>query len=44
MIKSKNNFFLNYLKEEKIYVDNEEFNFQLETHPAYPSYWLTTIL
>ena len=38
MTKLKDNlFFLNYLKAEKIYFDNEEFNFQLTTHPEYPS-------
>jgi hypothetical protein len=38
MTKLKDNlFFLNYLKAEKIYFDNEEFNFQLSTHPEYPS-------
>jgi thiol-disulfide isomerase/thioredoxin len=38
MTKLKDNlFFLNYLKAEKIYLDNEEFIFQLETHPEYPS-------
>ena len=38
MTKHKNNlFFHNYLKSEKIDLDNEEFNFQLETHPEYPT-------
>lgn len=38
MTKTKGNlFFFNYLKAEKIYLDNEEFNFQLETHPEHPS-------
>jgi hypothetical protein len=32
-----NLFFFNYLKAEKINLDKEEFNFQLETHPEYPS-------
>lgn len=35
--KNQNLFFLNYLKSEKIKLDNEEFIFQLETHPEYPS-------
>ncbi len=38
MAKTKQNlFFLNYLRAEKIPIDNEEFVFQLETHPEYPS-------
>lgn len=37
MIKTKGNFFLNYLRIGKIKLDTEEFIFQLETHPEYPS-------
>jgi glutaredoxin len=31
------NFLFNYLKKEKIYIDQTEFEFQIQSHPDYPS-------